>query len=171
MRIASAPAGRAPAACPASISALITASLAGPNLPAFLPSVSSTFSPANSGTSGDVGAVLVDRLGDLAMAVRQPDLVVLGAVAGRGVDEAGAGVVGDVVAGQQRHVEAVARVERRQRMGGDHALRVDRLELQPLGDLGRGDHLVGQLLGQDQHLADLGPGLERQVLPPAPRRG
>ena len=38
------------------------------------------------------------------------------AVAGRGVDEAGAGVVGDVVAGQQRHVEAVAAVEARQRV-------------------------------------------------------
>ncbi len=62
------------------------------------------------------GAVLVDGVGDRGVdaarfefaRVRGPDLEVLAAVAGRGVHEAGAGVVGDVLAGEQRHVEVVA---------------------------------------------------------------
>ena len=53
------------------------------------------------------GAVLVDGVGDgggdaarLQLArIRRPDIEVLAAVAGRGMHEAGAGVVGDVVAG------------------------------------------------------------------------
>ena len=57
------------------------------------------------------GAVLVDGVGDDGVdaargelrRVRGPDLEVLAAVAGRGVHEAGAGVVGDVIAGEQRH--------------------------------------------------------------------
>ena len=64
------------------------------------------------------GAVLVDGVGDGGVdaarfqlaRIRHPDVEVLAAVAGRGVDEAGAGVVGDVIAGQQRHVEIVAPV-------------------------------------------------------------
>ena len=110
-----------------------------------------------------IGAVRIDGLGDLAMAVGQPDQVVVGAVAGGGVDEAGAGVVGDVVAGQQRHGEAVAGVEPGQRMGADHALAVDLLDAAPGGDLGGGPHVLGQLLGDDEAVARLGPRLERQV--------
>ena len=61
-------------------------------------------------------AVLVDGVGDRRIdaarferaRVRGPDLEVLAAVARRGVHEAGAGVVGDVIAGEERHVEVVA---------------------------------------------------------------
>ncbi len=61
-------------------------------------------------------AGLVDGEGDLGVdaarfergAVLFPDLEVLGAVAGRGMHEARAGVLGDMLAGEQRHVEIVA---------------------------------------------------------------
>ena len=55
-----------------------------------------------------VGAVGIDGVGHFVMTVGLPNLEVVGAVAGRGVDEAGAGIVGDVIAGQQGHGEAVA---------------------------------------------------------------
>ena len=62
------------------------------------------------------GAVLVDGVGDGGVdaarfergLVFHPDVEVLAAVAGRGVHEAGAGVVGDVLAGEQGHLEFVA---------------------------------------------------------------
>ena len=89
---------------PASTSALITASLASPFSPLSL-------MHALAGEARRVigeGAVLVDGVGiggvDAARIqlarVRRPDVEVLAAVAGRGVHEAGAGVVGDVVAGR-----------------------------------------------------------------------
>ena len=70
------------------------------------------------------GAVLVDGVGDRGVdaarfelaRIRRPDVEVLAAVAGRGVHEAGAGVVGDVIAGEQRHGELVAAGEALQRM-------------------------------------------------------
>ena len=40
--------------------------------------------------------------------VRGPDVEVLAAVSGRGVHEAGAGIVGDVVAGKQRDLKSYA---------------------------------------------------------------
>ncbi len=63
-------------------------------------------------------AVLVDGVGDRRVdaarferaRVRGPDVEVLAAVARRGVHEAGAGVVGDVIAGEQRNVEVVAAI-------------------------------------------------------------
>ena len=62
-----------------------------------------------------IGAVLVDSVGDRGVdaalieltRVRHPDVKILAAVARRGVDEAGTGIVGNVVAGQQRHGEFV----------------------------------------------------------------
>ena len=72
------------------------------------------------------GAVLVDRIGDARVdaapgepaAVRRPELEVLPAMAGRRVDEAGSGLVGDVVALEQRDDKAIAvGVER---MGAEH---------------------------------------------------
>ena len=54
---------------------------------------------------GGVDAARFERGG-----IRHPDLVVVGAVAGRGVHEAGAGVVGDVIAIKQRNVECRSRV-------------------------------------------------------------
>jgi len=113
--------------------------------------------------AGVVGAVGIDGVGHLVMTVGLPDLEVVGAVAGRGVDEAGAGVVGDVVAGQQGHGEAVAAVERGQRVGGLQARRIDVVDTGPSGDLGGLEHLLGQLVGQDQAVAGLGPGRELQA--------
>ena len=61
------------------------------------------------------GAVLVDGVGNRGTdaarferaRIRGPDIEVLAAMAGRGVHEAGAGIVGDVIAGEQRHDEVV----------------------------------------------------------------
>ena len=57
--------------------------------------------------------------------VRHPDIEVLAAMAGRGVHETGAGVVGDVIAGEQRDVKFVAAGEALQRMRAFH--RVERV--------------------------------------------
>jgi hypothetical protein len=108
----------------------MTAPLAGPNLPVFLPSVSSTLRPANRGTVRIIGAVRIDGVGHLVMAVGLPDLEVVRAVAGRGVHETGTGVVGDVVAGQQGHGEAITRIQRRQRVS---ALQSGRIEVVDAG--------------------------------------
>ena len=69
--------------------------------------------------------------------------------AGRGVDEARAGIVGDVVAVEQRNVETVAqgceRMGRRQTIassvGGDGAHLLERLDLRRL------EHAVRQRIG------------------------
>ena len=61
-------------------------------------------------------AVLIDGVGNRRIdaarfecaRIRGPDFEVLAAVARRGVDEARAGVVGDVIAGEERHIEVVA---------------------------------------------------------------
>ena len=83
-----------------------------------------------------IGAVGIDGVGHLVMTVGLPDLEVVGAMARRGVDEAGAGVVGDVIAGQQGHGEAIAAVQRRQRVGGLEARWIDVVDAGPGGDLG-----------------------------------
>ena len=72
-------------------------------------------------TGGILGVVtgIVHREGDRgvdapALQVARgvhPGVEVLAAVPGRGVDEAGAGIVGDVVAGQHRHRELIAAAE------------------------------------------------------------
>ena len=64
--------------------------------------------------SSTVKGILVSICRSLRAGARLlPDLEVLGAVARSGVDEAGAGILGDMLAGQQRHVEIVAyRLER-----------------------------------------------------------
>ena len=114
------------------------------------------------------GAVLVDGVGDGGVdaarfqlaRIRHPDVEVLAAVAGRGVHEAGAGVVGDVVAGQQRHREFVAAAEALQRMGAFH--RVERVGRQVAHLLiGRDarllEHAVRERIGEDQQIAVLRP--------------
>ncbi len=114
------------------------------------------------------GAVLVDGVGDggvdaalLEFArIRHPDVEVLAAVAGRGVHEAGAGVVGDVVAGEQRHGEFIAAADALQRMGAfDRVERVGRQVAHLL--VGRDarllEHAFGQRIGQDQQIAVLRP--------------
>jgi hypothetical protein len=63
-----------------------------------------------------IGAVLVDGVGDGGVdaafiefaRVRHPDVKVFAAVARRGVDKTGAGIVGDVIAGKERDLEFVA---------------------------------------------------------------
>ena len=69
-------------------------------------------------------AVGIDRVGDARVdaarrqlpAMRHPDVEVVAAMARRGVDEARAGIVGDVLAVEKRHVEVVADEACRQRM-------------------------------------------------------
>ena len=66
------------------------------------------------------GAVLIDGVGDGGVdaarrqlaRIRRPDLEILAAMAGRGVHEAGAGVVGDVIAG----AAAARRIRSRRRV-------------------------------------------------------
>jgi hypothetical protein len=63
-------------------------------------------------------AVGVDGVGDRGVdaaraklrSIAGPDVEVLAAMAGRGVHEAGAGIVGDMVAGEQRHGKIVTGV-------------------------------------------------------------
>ncbi|MNS72395.1 hypothetical protein D3C72_1058060 [compost metagenome] len=120
-----------------------------------------------AGEQGDVviiGAVGVHRVRHLAVAVGLPDGVVIRAVAGGGVDKAGAGVVGHMVAGQQGHGEAVARVQRRQRVGAFQTRGVDGVDAGEAADLGRLEHVLGQLVGDDEAVARLGPGLVIQAL-------
>ena len=105
---------------PASTSALITASLASP----FSPLSVMTRLPVKPGACVGEGAVVVDGVGNRvsmprassSRAVRHPDVEVLAAMAGRGMDKAGAGFVGDVIAGKQRHIEIIAFDAAAQRM-------------------------------------------------------
>ena len=92
----------------------------------------------------------------------EPDQVVVLTVARRGVDKAGAGVVGDVIAFQEGNLETVIGVKGRQGMGADHACWIDRVQTGPGGDLRRLGYIVRQLVGDDQAVAGPGPGLELQ---------
>src|ERR1700754_972300 len=64
------------------------------------------------------GAILIDGVGDGRVdaarrqlaSIGRPDIEVLAAMAGRGVPEAGAGVVGDMIAGQQRYNEFITAI-------------------------------------------------------------
>ena len=69
------------------------------------------------GTGSSVSMPLLGDLGGLV----HPDLEVVGAVARRGVDEPGAGIVGDVLAVEQRHGELVAAAEALERVGAGDA--------------------------------------------------
>ena len=77
-----------------------------------------------AGGGGGVEAGIVDDVGDGGVdaalgehaAGIHPDAEVVEAVAGRGVDEAGTGVVGDVLAIEQRDFELVAASQAAQRM-------------------------------------------------------
>ena len=64
-----------------------------------------------------IGNARVDISGCEFSAIRHPDIKILATMAGRRVHEARAGVVCDVIAIEQRHVEIVA--ERRKRMGAN----------------------------------------------------
>ena len=74
--------------------------------------------------------------------------------------EAGTGVVGDVVAGQQRHREFVSAAEASQRMGAFH--RVERVARQVAhlligGDARLLEHFCCERIGEDQQIAGLCP--------------
>ncbi len=114
------------------------------------------------------GAVLVDGIGDRGVdaagfqlaRIRHPDVKVLTAVAGRGVDEAGAGVVGDVVAGEKRHREFVAAGETLERMAAFHCVERVGRQLAHLfigADARLLEHAFGQRIGQNQKIAGLRP--------------
>ena len=97
---------------PASASALMTASLASPLLPLSSmtrlpskPGASFVKRPSASTVKGMVG---VDAARLQPRGVLHPDVEVLATVAGRGVHEARAVLVRDVIAGEQRDVEVVA---------------------------------------------------------------
>ena len=117
-------------------------------------------------------AVLIDGVGnDRADAARfqcgaagGPDLEVLAAMPRRGVDEAGAGVVGDVIAGKQRHLEVVAFAV--QGMFTDHAgkhLGGNVGDLVVSSDLGLLEHFASEILRQDVEIAELRPIVLRRV--------
>ena len=81
-----------------------------------------------------------------------PGLEVLAAVTGRGVDKAGAGIVGDMIAGDQRHGEIVAATEPLERAGADHSLKVGRLDVGEALELelGLGEAFLGQHICKHQ---------------------
>ena len=91
----------------------------------------------------------------------RPDFEILPAVARRGVDEAGAGIVGDMVAGQQGHIEPVpAEAGVAQRMGADRRfeiVRADGPQLLVAFDARGAQNVAGQRVGQDQPVAGLRP--------------
>ena len=91
----------------------------------------------------------------------RPDFEILPAVSGRGMDEACAGVVGDVLAGQQRHVEPVAaQAGIAQRMGAGRRRQIVRVDRPPLlepVDPCRAHDVGGEGVGQNQPVAGLRP--------------
>ena len=152
----------------ASTSALMTASLASP----LLPLSSMTRLPSKPGASlvkrpspSTVKGMAVSMPRSLQLGrVLHPDVEVLAAVAGRGVHEARAVLVGDVVAGEKRDVEIVALVDFDERMCARDirqlvaATRRDALERL---DLCRFHNAVGELVGDNERVARPAPNCHR----------
>ncbi len=87
-----------------------------------------------------------------------PDFEVLGAMAGSGVDEARAGILGDMRAHKQRHVKIVAPAA--QGMGERESCERRRrhvAETPPRRHARGVEDFLGSLVGEDQPVADLGP--------------
>ena len=113
---------------------------------------------------GAVGAVGFDVVGH-GQAEFQAHLIVVIAVGGRGVDKAGAGVIGDVVARQHGDVvvpfavafgdgaEGVGHVDAGQGIGGHVA------QAGKGGDFGGGHDAFGQLVGKHDNLTHGGRGV------------
>ena len=105
-------------------------------------------------------AVLIDGVGNRRIdamrfqprAIRGPDLEVLAAVARRGMNEAGAGIVGDVVAGEQRHDEIIAVATKRMRASHvvKHAHADDVCTFVKSRDPRLLEHIGGELVREDQ---------------------
>ena len=84
-----------------------------------------------------------------------PDDVVVSTVAGCGMHEARAGIVGDVIAIEQRHVEVVA--ERGKRMRANDPFKIvrrDGSDLLEFLDLARLHHVCCEFIRQNIHIAD-----------------
>src|SRR5271170_2702635 len=113
-----------------------------------------------------IGAVRIDGVGDgiAAVAGVEPDLIVVLAVAGGGVDEARTGVVGDVAAGEEGDGKTIAVIKLCQRMTSAQASWINLIKPRPLRNLGGGSDIGGQLVGHDQEVAWLGPRLEGEAL-------
>ncbi len=117
-------------------------------------------------------AVFVDGVGDAGfdpafgqrLSARHPDVEILAAVARRRVDEARAGIVGDVVAVEQRDDEVVASFG--ERMGdnqrGEFVGRDVAHEFEAF-DLRGGEDRLRERFGEDVSRADLGPVAVRRT--------
>ena len=104
---------------------------------------------------GDGG---VDAARDQRGLARHPDLEVVAAVAGRGVHKTGAVLVGDVIAVEEGDIEAIALATQRMRtwaaarsFPANSSAQLEGIYLRRL------HNLLGQLLGDDQPVAGLGP--------------
>src|SRR5690606_27623992 len=117
-----------------------------------------------------VETIVADRIGDgrvdaaiLQQASRfHPDAKVIETMAGCRMHKTGTGVVGDVFAIEQRHVEIVATSKTPQRVGaGDDLELISRhgSALFEADYLGLGEDFASQLVSNDQLVADLGPVL------------
>ena len=131
-----------------------------------------------------IEAVVVDGEGDRRVdaarfqiaAQAHPRVEILAAMAGRGMNEAGAGIVGDVIAGDQRDGEVVAASARRCNLppcGGDRAPDLERMIRDEALQVGSrhacdfaiaalrharlGEDVGGELVGQHQFLTMPGP--------------
>ena len=124
--------------------------------------------------AGQIRGILADRVRHLRRAAGREGLLVLDegvvvvrAVAWRRVHEAGAGVVGDVVGREHRHVEIPEAVRagkrpERVREAGDHR-RQHLLDALIGGHPRRAEDLAGKLVGDDVALAGLRPIVGRRL--------
>ncbi len=119
-------------------------------------------------------AVLIDGIGngrgDAALGkrtrIRGPDVEILAAVAGRGMHETGAGVLGHVIAGQQRNVEPVTVVKFVQRMPADDRPQlcgVDASDLFERRHPRLAQHIERQPVRQNEEVAGFRPVVGRRV--------
>jgi hypothetical protein len=130
--------------------------------------VDDAFSREARGLFGE-GAVLVNGIGDGGVdaarfeltRIRHPDIEVFAAVPGCGVDEAGAGVVGDVIAFEQRYLKVVSLPLQRVRSVGD-LRRIDILLSDEGFDFRGFHHLGGKLVSENELVTLLGPILIRR---------
>ena len=120
------------------------------------------------------GAVFVDGIGDDGVdaarfqftRIRHPDVEILAAVAGRGVNEAGAGVVGDVIAFEEWHAKFVTAGDARERMRAFHGRERGRRHCADLLITGHArllEHSFRERVGQDQEIAGFRPVVRRRT--------
>ncbi len=114
-----------------------------------------------------IAPVRADGVRHLAELFRHEEIEVVGAVARRQMDEAGAGVVGDEVARHHRHreVEIVPLAPSTPRSGCAQTRCVGSTSARrsKRGDARRLEHVGGELVGEDEMLADLGPIVVRRL--------